>query len=106
MKGYVDRSEKLRNEASIFRAFWAALSHTDPISGLRHQKWIHSGDNDAPDFLCKHAKVGIELAEWLDRRQTKIARERDRLEAELKNFIPGNACRTFNRAVSRESLWF
>jgi hypothetical protein len=47
--------------------FWTALSYTDPVSRFRNCKWIHHGDDDAPDFLSSDAGVGIELAEWLDK---------------------------------------
>jgi hypothetical protein len=89
---------KKEKEANLFRLFLSLqpLFAGEPIAG----DWCQPAA-DPPDILCRTASgrmVGVELGSWLDERQTKLRRRRERIETDIRAAIgeqPKNSTRHF-----------
>lgn len=51
---------------------------------LHARRWRYEGGyHERPDFVLLKGRIGVELGEWLHRKQTAAARELDRFETEM-----------------------
>lgn len=66
------------DEQEVFKRFLQSQP------GLIRDGWRYDGAHrEQPDFVHPEERIGVELAEWLDRKQTRKARERERFEKEI-----------------------
>jgi hypothetical protein len=66
------------DENGVFKRFL----QTQPDLAL--MRWRYDGaHHERPDFVLLKERIGVELGEWLDPKQTKAARELERFEEEI-----------------------
>lgn len=69
---------RVAGEEEVFARFLQAQPN------LTSRGWHYCGaHHERPDFVLPKERIGVELGEWLDPKQTEAARELDRFEREI-----------------------